>query len=499
MPHVGGSVERKRKLNAEKHVQSVYPRIGLYIDGRWIFDRESCHTVRNPSTEGVLAEVPTATGEDLQQALSAAARGFVVWRNVPPQERVRIIQRAVGLMRDRADAIAQVITLDNGKTFADAQGEVERSASFFDWDTAESLRAYGTIVPGEPQMQKFVLHQPIGPVAAFTPWNVPLSSPSRKVSAALSSGCSIVLKAAEETPAAACMLVQCFEEAGLPRGVLNLVFGNPAHVSSTLIASPVTRLVTLTGSVHVGKQLTQLAAAAMKPVLMELGGHAPVLVCDGVNAAEVGRLAAFGKVRVNGQICASPSRFIVHRIAYEQFVSAFASAISKVRVGDGFDPDVQMGPVASARRLAAMQSLVDDAKQRGARVAAGGHRIGDRGYFFAPTVLAEVPVDADAMTMEPFGPVGACVRVADLDEGLAIANRLSVGLAAYAFTNSLHDAERICRELECGVLSINHFGAPEADTPFGGIKESGIGREGGATSLDAYMVTKTVLQRTVPV
>jgi len=486
-------------MNQNNPRPAEYPQIGLHIDGRWIFDREPCMTVRNPSNECRLAEVPTATDEDLQQALAAAARGFVIWRNTAPQERVRIIQKAVALMRGRADEIARLITLDNGKTFVDAQGEVERSASFFDWDTAESLRSYGLIVPGESQMQKFVLRQPIGPVAAFTPWNVPLSSPSRKVSAALASGCSIVLKAAEETPAAACILVRCLEEAGLPPGVLNLVFGNPGHVSSTLIASPVTRLVTLTGSVHIGKQLTQLAAAAMKPVLMELGGHAPVLVCEGVNAAEVGRLAALGNIRVNGQICASPSRFIAHQSVYDEFVDSFASTTRDFRVGDGFDPMVQMGPVASARRLAAIQAMVDDARQRGARIAAGGHRIGDQGYFFAPTVLAEVPLDAAAMTTEPFGPVGACVRVADLDEGIAVANSLSVGLAAYAFTNSLHDAERICRDLECGVLSINHFGAPESDTPFGGVKDSGIGREGGASSLDAYLSTKTVLQKTTRV
>jgi succinate-semialdehyde dehydrogenase/glutarate-semialdehyde dehydrogenase len=480
-------------------MQSVYPRIGLFIDGLWIYDRESCQEVRNPSNENLLADVPKASAEDLARALAAAARGFVIWRETPPQERVRIIQKAVSLMRERAETIARVITLENGKTLADARAEVERSASFFDWDTAESLRTYGLIVPGEAQMQKFVLRQPIGPVAGFTPWNVPLSAPSRKVSGALSAGCSIILKAAEETPGAACMLVQCFAEAGLPGGVLNLVFGNPAQISSTLIASPLTRAVTLTGSVNVGKQLTQLAAAAMKPVLMELGGHAPVIVCEGVNAAEVGRLAASGNIRVTGQICASPGRYIVHASQYEEFVTAFADATKDIRVGDGFKDDVQMGPVASARRLAAMQGMVDDAKRRGARVAAGGYRIGERGYYFAPTVLAEVPLDAEAMTNEPFGPIGACVSFSDLDEAIALANSLSVGLAAYAFTNSLEDAERISRGLECGVLSINHFGAPDADTPFGGVKESGIGREGGATSLDAYMVTKTVLQRTVRV
>ena len=479
--------------------KSVYPRIGLFIDGEWIYDREYVTDVINPSDETVLAQVPKANPVDLQRALSAAARGFLAWRDTPPVERARIIQKATALMRERLDVIAQTITLENGKLFAHAYAEADRSLNFFEWNAAQSLRDYGLIVPGEPQMQKFVLRQPIGPVAAFTPWNVPVSSAARKVSAALAAGCSVVLKAAEETPGAACLLVQSFEEAGLPPGVLNLVFGNPAEISSTLIASPIIRLVTFTGSVPVGKHLSQLAAAAMKPALMELGGHAPVLVCAGVDGAAVGRLAARGKTNNGGQICASPSRFIVHQSVYPEFVSAFADAVKSVRVGDGFGTDVQMGPVASGRRLAAMQALVADAKQRGARIAAGGQRIGERGFFFEPTVLAEVPFDADVMTNEPFGPLAACVSVSDLDEGITMANSLSVGLAAYAFTNSLHDAERIGRELECGVLSINHFGTPDADTPFGGIKESGVGREGGPTTLDAFMVTKTVLQSTVRV
>ena len=488
------------KLNEqviEDDVRAGYPRIGLYIDGEWIYDRETAVQVRNPSTEEVLASVPKATASDLELALSAAARGFLAWRDTPSQQRVKIILRAVALLRDRLDLIARTITLENGKLYSDAYAEADRSLNFFEWNATQSLRDYGLVVPGESQFQKYILRQPIGPVAAFTPWNVPISSAARKVSAGLSAGCSVILKAAEETPAAACLIVQAFEEAGLPPGVLNLVFGNPAEISSTLIASPVIRLVTFTGSVQVGKHLTQLAAAAMKPVLMELGGHAPVIVCEGVNGAEVGKLAARGKTNASGQICASPSRFIVHQSVYQDFVSAFAGAVKDVRVGDGFRTDVQMGPVASARRLAAMEALVADAKQRGARVAAGGNRIGNRGFFFEPTVLADVPVDAAAMTTEPFGPLGACVSVTDLGEAIALANSLSVGLAAYAFTNSLHDAERISRELECGVLSINHFGTPDADTPFGGVKESGIGREGGPTTLDAYMVTKTVLQKTV--
>ncbi|CAN7478645.1 NAD-dependent succinate-semialdehyde dehydrogenase [Variovorax sp. LjRoot84] len=474
----------------------TYPRIGLFIDGRWIHDRPPCHDVRNPSDESLLGPVPGASLQDLENALQAAQKGFLVWRDTPPQERAQLLQRAAALLKERQEEIGRIITLEQGKPFGDGRAEVDRAITFLEWDAAECLRSYGTVIPSGPQQQRMVLRQPVGPVAAFTPWNVPLSSPARKVSAALAAGCSVVLKAAEETPGTACAFVQCFADAGLPHGVLNLVFGEPAKISATLIASPVIRMITLTGSVQVGKQLAQLAGAAMKPTLLELGGHAPVLIGEGVDGAKVGRMAAAAKMRMAGQICASPTRFIAHRSVYEDFVAGFAEAAGALLVGDGFAPGVQMGPVANGRRLAAIQALVEDARARGARVATGGQRIGERGYFYAPTVLADVPLAADAMTTEPFGPLGLCVPVASLNEGLELANALSVGLSAYAFTNSLHDAERISRELECGVLSLNSFATPGADATFGGVKESGIGREGGAESLDAYLVSKTVLQST---
>jgi succinate-semialdehyde dehydrogenase/glutarate-semialdehyde dehydrogenase len=476
-----------------------YPAIGLFLDGEWVYDREPFTHVVNPSNESKLAPVPRATDADIQRALSAAQRGFYIWRDTPPKERVAIIQKAVKLVRERIDAIATVLSLENGKPYDHAWAEIDRSMNFFEWEMGQALRAYGTIVPGAPQMQKFVIKQPIGPVFAVTPWNVPMSSAARKTSAALAAGCSVILKPAEETPGTACELVRCFEEAGLPPGVLNLVLGDPSHISSTLIASPVIRMVTFTGSVHIGKHLTQLAAREMKPVLMELGGHAPVLVGACVNAVEVGRISALAKSRAAGQICASPSRFIVHRDSYPDFIASFAKTLNELRVGDGLEPGVEMGPVANARRLSAAQALVDDARTRGANVAAGGHRLGDQGFFFAPTLLTDVPLDADVMTIEPFSPVAACVPAADLDEAISIANNISVGLAAYAFTNSLEEAEQIGRRMECGVLSINHFDTPDADTPFGGVKETGIGREGGPSSLDAYLVTKTILQSTAKV
>jgi succinate-semialdehyde dehydrogenase/glutarate-semialdehyde dehydrogenase len=474
----------------------TYPPIGLFIDGRWIHDRPPCHKVRNPSDESTLGSVPGAHAQDLAHALQAAQKGFLVWRDTPPLERAQLLRRASALLKQRQDEIGRIITLEQGKPFSDGRDEVDRAISFLEWDAAECLRSYGSVIPSGPQQQRMVLRQPIGPVAAFTPWNVPLSSPARKISAALAAGCSVILKAAEETPGTACAFVQCFADAGLPPGVLNLVFGEPARISTTLIASPIIRMITLTGSVQVGKQLAQLAAVAMKPALLELGGHAPVLIGEGVDGAKVGRMAAAAKMRMAGQICASPTRFIAHRSIYEDFVTGFAQAASALKVGDGFAQGVQMGPVANGRRLAAIDALVEDSKARGARVVTGGHRIGERGYFYAPTVLADVPLEADAMTIEPFGPLGLCVPVASLNEGLELANALTVGLSAYAFTNSLQDAERMSRELECGVLSLNSFATPGADAPFGGVKESGIGREGGTASLDAYLVSKTVLQNT---
>ncbi|MHC2459859.1 succinate-semialdehyde dehydrogenase/glutarate-semialdehyde dehydrogenase [Rhizobium leguminosarum] len=481
---------------SEAQEKDAYPAIGLYIDGKWIYDREVWKTVRNPSTENEIGTVPKATAADLELALKSSERGFRIWRDTPPSERVRVIRKAVLLLRERIKQIAKILTLENGKTLASAEAEIDRCCNFYEWEAGQALRAFGLLVPSEARMQKLLLRQPIGPVIALTPWNVPMSAAARKTSAALAAGCSVILKPAVETPGTACALVKCFEDAGLPPGVLNLVLGDSAQISSTLIASPVTRLVTFTGSTEVGKHLTELAARAMKPVLMELGGNAPVIIGPGVDVDHVAKLSAEAKTRANGLICASASRFIVHESVYRPFVDAFATAIGNYQVGDGFDPTSQMGPLANARRMSVAGAMIADATSRGARIATGGNRIGNRGYFFEPTVLADVPLDADAMTVEPFNPIAACVSVPDLDSALNVANSVHVGLAGYAFTNSLADAETIQRELEVGVLSINHFGTPDADMPFGGVKDSGIGREGGPSSLDPYLIQKAVLQYT---
>jgi succinate-semialdehyde dehydrogenase/glutarate-semialdehyde dehydrogenase len=337
-----------------------------------------------------------------------------------------------------------------------------------------------------------VLRLPIGVVAGFSPWNFPMSSPIRKVAGALGAGCSLILKASEETPAGAMQLVQAFHDAGLPAGVLNLLYGVPSEISEHLIPQPSVRLVTFTGSVPVGKRLTELAGRHMKPVIMELGGHAPVLVCEDADAEKSAATSVIGKSRNAGQVCVSPTRFFVHESKYTQFLDRFAEDAKAIKIGDGLDPSTQMGPVANHRRIEAMETLVADARDKGARVVAGGSRLGNRGYFFPLTVLAEVPDGARVMNEEPFGPVAIINPVKSLDEAIEKANCLPYGLAAYAFTNSSSNADRLATEVEAGNLSINHLTASIAETPFGGVKDSGLGREGGTEGLDCYTVVKNV-------
>ncbi|AJE49217.1 putative aldehyde dehydrogenase (plasmid) [Celeribacter indicus] len=483
------------KMTQDTERRQSYPQVGLLIDGTWIYDRPACHHVENPSDESLLGPVPGATPEDLARALTAARKGFETWRRVPMAERAALLRRTAALMHERIEEIATVITLEQGKTLPDARNEVRRSSTFLEWDAEQLQRSYGRIVHTDGPLDQLVVREPIGPVAAFTPWNVPLSAPSRKISGSLAAGCSVIIKPAEETPATACLFARCFIDAGLPEGVLQVVFGDPAQVSETLILSPVIRMITLTGSVGVGKTLTGLAARGMKPVLMELGGHAPVLIGPDVDPAGVAAMASAAKFRMAGQLCVSPSRFLVHRDVYEPFVTEFARGADALRQGDGFAEGIDMGPLANGRRVEAISALVEDARDRGARIAAGGKRVGNKGHFYAPTVLADVPLEADAMHVEPFGPLAACVPVADMDAALSIANSLEVGLAGYIFTNDFAEADRLAAALECGSVAVNNFGSPGADAPFGGYKESGIGREGGMESLDSYTISKTIMRR----
>lgn len=473
--------------------KTTYPDLRLFIAGEWQAGDRARLPVINPATEEVLGELPLATQADLDSALSAAASSFKTWRAVPPQERGRILKRAADLLRERVEEIATIATLEQGKTLAETRIEVGMSANIFEWYAEEGRRAYGRVLPQRaPGLRMTVLKEPVGPVAGFAPWNFPLGNPARKIGAALAAGCSCIMKPAEETPASALAITQALVDAGLPAGVLSVVFGDPAEVSSYLLASPVIRKITFTGSVPVGKQLMKLAAEGMKRTTMELGGHAPVLVFDDVDVEAVLDMCVMAKYRNAGQVCVSPTRFYIHESIYERFVEGFTARVKRLPVGNGLDPDVRMGPLAHPRRITAMQTLIPEALQHGARLCAGGERLNRKGYFWAPTVLADVPNSARIMNEEPFGPVAVLNPFSDLDAVMEQANRLPYGLAAFAFTNSSRMVNLVGEQLEAGMVGINSFQISVPDSPFGGVKESGHGSEEGIEGLEGCLVTKFV-------
>jgi succinate-semialdehyde dehydrogenase/glutarate-semialdehyde dehydrogenase len=466
----------------------------MFIGGRWV-SSDAGEAVINPADGSVLGHLPHASRADLDAALAAAAVGFETWRRFAPAERERVLLRAAENLRDRAEEIAVGLVLDQGKTIAEARTEVRIAQERIAWDATESRRIYGRIVPAGPGMRKMVTRHPLGVVAAFTPWNYPLASPTRKVAGALAAGCSIILKGAEETPSGPMALVRAFAEAGVPDGVVNLVYGRPAEISAYLIPHPAVRLVTFTGSVPVGKHLAALCGQHMKPAIMELGGNSPVIIWRDADAHLAGRMAVTGKSRNAGQVCVSPTRFFVHEAVHDRFVEAFAAGAAALKIGRGLDEAIEMGPLANRRRLDAIEGYIADATARGARIVAGGKRVGNEGFLFPMTVLDGVPADARAMVEEPFGPLALITRIGSLEEAITRANAIAFGLAAYAFTDSASVAARISDELECGSLSINHYTSSFPDVPFGGIKDSGYGREGGTEGLDEYTFTRTVTQQ----
>lgn len=471
-----------------------YPELQLYIGGDWRTGTAS-HPVLNPADESEIGRVPIATRSDLDGALAAAAEGFKVWSKTSPAARAGIMLKAASLMRERSEEIAYAITLEHGKPIGQARLEVVRGCEFFEWDAAEGQRTYGRVIPSEPGIKYIVLHRPIGVVAAFSPWNFPMSQPARKIGGALAAGCSIILKASEETPAGALHIARAFHDAGLPPGVLNLVFGVPSEISEYLIPQEQIRLVAFTGSTAVGKRLTEMAGRHVKPVLMELGGHAPVIVCDDVDPVATAIASVVRKARNAGQVCTSPTRFFVQKPVYNAFVRTFAEKARDITVGNGLHPATQMGPLANHRRVEAMETLVADARDKGARVLSGGERESNRGYFYPLTVLADLPDDARAMSEEPFGPLALINPVDTLDDAIEKANALPFGLAAYAFTHSARNADRLTEGIEAGNFSINTLEASVAETPFGGVKESGFGREGGAEGLSHYTIVKNISHR----
>ncbi|MGH8228782.1 MAG: NAD-dependent succinate-semialdehyde dehydrogenase, partial [Steroidobacteraceae bacterium] len=446
------------------------------------------------ATGGTLGELPLVDAADLDRALGAAERGFREWKRSTPEERARVLKTAAQLIRERVEHIAHVATLEEGKTLAETRIEARVTANLFEFYGEECRRTYGRVLVRPTGTRSLVVKEPVGPVAAFAPWNFPIGNPGRKLGAPVAAGCSVILKPAEEAPAAAIEVVRALLDAGLPSGVVQLVFGVPDEVSRHLLASPVIRKLSFTGSTAVGKHLLQLAASTVKRTTMELGGHAPVIVFDDADLERTVELLAVAKCRNAGQVCVSPTRFYVQQGIYDRFAAAFDARIRKTRIGDGLDAASQMGPMANPRRPAAMERLIGDAVACGSRLLCGGERHGKEGFFWQPTVLADVPSSARIMNEEPFGPVAVLTPFATFEEAVEQANRLPFGLAAYTFTQSAKRALLIGDAIEAGMVAINTVGVAAPDAPFGGVKESGHGAEDGPEGLEACLVTKTIHQ-----
>lgn len=470
----------------------MYTDTQLFIAGEWVEGsggRRLC--VVNPATEATIGTVACAEIEDLDRAITAAEKGFSIWSRTSALDRADILLKAAQLLKERAAGIGLNLTMEQGKPLHESTFEPARAAGELEWAAGEARRAYGRVIPSRnPDATILTTRNAIGPVALFSPWNFPINQLARKLAPALAAGCSVVAKAAEETPASPAALIQALHDAGLPPGVVNLVFGEPARISEHLIAHPAIRKISFTGSVAVGKRLAAMAGANMKRSTMELGGHAPVIICEDADI----ELAVQQMTRIKpfncGQTCAAPNRILVHDHHYDRFVEAFATGISRVRVGDGQADGTQMGPLANSRRLEAMEAFCADALKKGARVTAGGHRIGNKGYYFQPTMVEDAPVDALLRQVEAFGPIVVVTRFGDVSEAVAEANRLPYGLACYAYTGSITTANRLAAAVECGNLIANDVALAVPEMPFGGIKDSGYGMEGGTEGIDAYLATK---------
>jgi succinate-semialdehyde dehydrogenase / glutarate-semialdehyde dehydrogenase len=472
-----------------------YSELKLHIDGEWLgAGSRRTQRVINPANGATLGELPLVDTADLDRALQAAERGYRLWKRSTAEERGRVLKGAAQLIRQRVEHIARVATLEEGKTIAETRVEALVTANLFEFYGEECRRTYGRVLVRPTGTRSMVMKEPVGPVAAFAPWNFPIANPGRKLGAPIAAGCSVILKPAEEAPAAAIEVVRALLDAGLPPGVCQLVFGVPDEVSRHLLASPIIRKLSFTGSTVVGKHLLALAAATVKRTTMELGGHAPVIVFDDADLGRTVEMLATAKFRNSGQVCVSPTRFYIQEGIYDRFVAAFTERVRKVNVGDGLLDTSHMGPMANPRRPAAIEKFIADATSHGAKVHTGGERHGKEGLFFQPTVVSNVPLQARIMNEEPFGPVAVLTPFATFDEAVEQANRLPYGLAAYAFTESAKRAMLIGDAIESGMVGINAVTLAAPDAPFGGVKESGFGSEDGPEGLAACLVTKTIHQ-----
>jgi succinate-semialdehyde dehydrogenase/glutarate-semialdehyde dehydrogenase len=471
-----------------------YPDTRLYIGGNW---REAAGAmtldVHSPINGEAIGKVAHAARADLEDAVHAVVAGFRIWSATSAFERCKIMRRAAALLRERLEDAARLLTTDEGKPLAESRLEVNSCADLLDWFAEEGRRAYGRLIPARSiTVQQYAVRDPVGPAVGFTPWNFPMSQIVRKLGPALAAGCSIIIKGPEEAPAAPAVLFQCLHDAGVPAGVANLVFGTPAEISEFLVPHPAIRKVSFTGSVPVGKQLASLAGLHMKRVTMELGGHAPVIVADDANIDAATTALVTAKFRNAGQVCIAPTRFLIQVGVHDQFVETFVKKAKALKVGDGLVDGTQMGPLIGERRRSAIEALIEDAVSKGARIEAGGQRIGNNGFFFEPTVLSGVTNDMRAMNEEPFGPVALVRSFTDLDEAIEETGRLPFGLGSYAWTTSASNVRRLAQGVQAGMLTINHIGLGLPETPYGGIRDSGYGYEGGSEALEAYTNTRFI-------
>ena len=476
-----------------------YPDTQLLIDGEWgAAASGKTLAVLDPATGETIGRVAHAESADLDRALAAAARGFEAWRNTSALERSKLLRKAADVLRGRVDQVAEIMVREQGKPLVEARGETSLAPDNIEWMAEEGRRSYGRVIPARlPGVYQMSLREPVGVVAAFTPWNFPINQAVKKIAAALAAGCAIIVKGPEETPASVAELARAFHDAGLPPGVVQLVYGVPAEISSYLIPHPVVRKISFTGSTAVGKQLAAMAGQHMKRVTMELGGHAPAIIFDDANLEVATQVLAANKFRNAGQVCIAPTRFLVQERVYDEFVGRFTKAAEAVRVGNGLEPGTTMGPLANDRRVQAMEGFIADAIQHGGEVRTGGARIGNKGNFFQPTVMTGVPTEARVMNEEPFGPLALMTPFRDMEEAVSEANRLAYGLAAYAYTSSATRATKVAAAVESGMMAINHHGLALPETPFGGVKDSGYGSEGGVEGLEAYLSTKFVTQAAI--
>lgn len=473
-----------------------YTNLALFIDGQWISaEQRDTLNVYNPATEQCIGQLPCATQEDITNAIQAAEQSSALWRDTPALNRAEILRKAASLLRERSESIGRIITLELGKPYAEAAREVITASEMFEWGAEEARRLYGRIIPSRDiNITQMVTLEPVGPVAAFAGWNAPAITPSRKIAGALAAGCTVVIKPSEETPGVALEIVRAVHDAGLPKGVLNVLFGDPAQISRQLIEAPQIKMVTFTGATGIGQELAAIAAPYLKRLTLELGGHAPVLVFDDVDIAATAKLIAAAKFRNTGQICTSPTRMYVHQDIYEKFVAAIAKEAAAIKVGNGLDDGVQMGPMANPRRYAAIKHLIDNAVENGAQVVTGGNVIEGPGWFIEPTVIRDFNNACEAANTEPFGPLALIRPFHDFDEAIQEANRLPFGLASYVFTNNLTIAKKAGKQIQSGVVCINHCQASLPETPFGGVKNSGLGREGGIEGLQEFLNIKYISQ-----